>query len=105
MAKMISELETLARRVKYGDAGAQTELRESLQSAMVHIVRSTLQSGSCFHGLGRHILAEARCLAPDADPTEAWERLYRPVARRLCERILARVSPAAMEPLRDTIRN
>jgi hypothetical protein len=107
MSGSSSRLALLAQRAQGGDSASRQEFKENLETALVHIVSWTLQSGGRHNSLSRHILAEARRLAPTADLARAWRSLSGPVAERVCAGILANLSPLAPFPENslDTVCN
>jgi hypothetical protein len=102
----MEELNTLAVRVRHGDATAAAAMRQQLEGQMVHIVRRTLRNGAGQSSLARRILAEARQAQPGGDwPREDRERLIGRIAHHMCESVVGglRNAPAGRHAMRETV--
>jgi hypothetical protein len=93
----MGNLHTLADMVQTGDATATAELRQELETQMVHIVRRAIRAGTGRTPLARQILAEADRVAPRGwdYPAQDRESLIGTVARRLCESVIGNLQGRA----------
>ncbi len=100
-------LATLAARVRGGDTGALTGLRQELEPRLTFVVRQVLRTGSDGSPLDRRILREVARTAGSGRPPAARDResLVAQVTRRLCALVIAglRRSQPAADPFKDTV--